>query len=1169
MRTLRFLFGAGFSLLIAVSAWVPIPLSPGFVERRIEAAFPPALGIVATVGGARIRWGSGRLAVDDLTLRGRDGFSLVLDRLDLQAGLLPGTDGFLEPRSLVLHAPVVELDREFLEHLPSGGEALALPRLSLKVEQGRLTWTETDLPAPMEVRLPEFGGLLEPGGWKLHGTLGLPGGLTARAWIASRDGGVTWNLDLVGEAAPLDLEGAGIDFLATCRAEALSLRAHLEGGRNGLQAARVDGRLADLGGDFLGADLRCRGFHLDVSGSLDTAIALHAGGTFAGIPVEAEGSFLRNPAGDLRFRLRGTTEPVPIDASLLERIQDLDEGTAEAFRALELRGDLATGFVFRWDSGRPLRWVAHVPLQDSGSTYRGFLEDDGARPAFPYPIHGLGGDFTVAGLRALVDLHGFMGAGRFSTRGSMEFGDGPAGIHLDVGIEGLPVDEQVHEAARGVPGLLAIWEDLGVPRGGLLDLDIFLRRPLLASRVDVSMDGLLKECQFLPAFLPVRSHLLQTRLLWRPGLARFQGEVEALGTRVGFSGHLAEAEGEALPSVVVRISGADLKPARDEWPVLKDSLELPEFFSRLELSGPNRLEVFFRRPAGRPLPQVLARADLGGDLLVLHDPQSSESGRTLRFSRLVGLLSVARNEPWSSLAAPGIAGILSGNGFAASLVKVAGRGNHWNHFWGLAPDFEVTPELPGLVGALSPALEEDLAGFDLSGRLGFWASLDLDDSASLEGLLRLAPLALGGGPEDAPETTRLQGDVYFSGAGAHSRLLEIENPSGRLLLHDLSAAPSKEETRIHGRLETTEGIDLDDFFANLFSADAWAAFQRIGFRGRVRSPGLGVDFRLPSEGTPSFSATGELGITGLRMEGPPRLRNGSGTLAVSRFTWKGPEDFQAEMTLTGGQVRVNDLRTSNFHGEIHFDSREVVLHHFSADVLGGKVLTRGKDLKKRDEEGEIRMGLTPEAPLRILLHLQDLSLARMRDELNLGGSLDGRIGGRLDFRSATPDPLDYKGRGQLEIQGGVLGQVPVLSSMWRFAGVDPPQFKDGRLRFRSDPAKNRGWIRIDELVLDHPLLKVKGEGWVGLDGYLRMKATVRAISFLTGLPLIGDIFDLFVEQDVRGPISRPVISQRALGKISGSTKEQHPFPLWMPGVPSADWRLSPVLPVEKPPRKPE
>ncbi|MFQ5748807.1 MAG: hypothetical protein ACE5H3_05030, partial [Planctomycetota bacterium] len=106
MRTFRFLFGAGFSLLLAGSAWVPIPLPREFVGRRIESAFPPGLEIVATVGRARIRWGSGRLEVEDLSLRGRDGFSLVLGRLDLQAGLLPGTADFLEPRSLVLHAPV-------------------------------------------------------------------------------------------------------------------------------------------------------------------------------------------------------------------------------------------------------------------------------------------------------------------------------------------------------------------------------------------------------------------------------------------------------------------------------------------------------------------------------------------------------------------------------------------------------------------------------------------------------------------------------------------------------------------------------------------------------------------------------------------------------------------------------------------------------------------------------------------------------------------------------------------------------------------------------------------------------------------------------------------------------------------------------------------------------
>ena len=128
------------------------------------------------------------------------------------------------------------------------------------------------------------------------------------------------------------------------------------------------------------------------------------------------------------------------------------------------------------------------------------------------------------------------------------------------------------------------------------------------------------------------------------------------------------------------------------------------------------------------------------------------------------------------------------------------------------------------------------------------------------------------------------------------------------------------------------------------------------------------------------------------------------------------------------------------------------------------------------------------------------------------------------------------------------------------ANLAPPIFERGRVEFRADPGSSRGRLRVDRFELHHPLLEVRGKGWVGLDSTLNLKATVRTLSFLTRLPLVRDVVDLFLEQDVYGPLDRPRIRQRALGKMADPLPDRLPFPLWIPTFERADWRLSPALP---------
>jgi hypothetical protein len=207
----------------------------------------------------------------------------------------------------------------------------------------------------------------------------------------------------------------------------------------------------------------------------------------------------------------------------------------------------------------------------------------------------------------------------------------------------------------------------------------------------------------------------------------------------------------------------------------------------------------------------------------------------------------------------------------------------------------------------------------------------------------------------------------------------------------------------------------------------------------------------------------------------------------------------------------------------------------------------------------MRFDFDPEAPISAEYFVTNLQLERMRDELGLGGPLAGVVNGYVQVAMPASSPAFAKGNGWFHVNGGALGTVPVLKSIFRFAGVSPPIFDEGDIRFRLNGS---GKLDIDEFSLQHPLLRVTGKGSMSMDTRLSLKVTLRTFGFLGRLPILKDLVDLLIEQQVYGPAEAPVITHRASGKLLGDNFKPPPFPLWVPAVAQPDWRISPIFPVE-------
>jgi len=260
------------------------------------------------------------------------------------------------------------------------------------------------------------------------------------------------------------------------------------------------------------------------------------------------------------------------------------------------------------------------------------------------------------------------------------------------------------------------------------------------------------------------------------------------------------------------------------------------------------------------------------------------------------------------------------------------------------------------------------------------------------------------------------------------------------------------------------------------------------------------------------------------------------------------------------------------------DPHLVQLTNLEAHALGGSVHTStpatvnteaddGSPVEEGSGEpipGKLELGLTAEAPIEAQISFRDLNLNRLRDQLGIEPRASGKFSGWVKIKSPSLSPLDFKGRGSIQVHNGRLSEVPILEQIWRAMGINPPVFREGLVRFRLDGDSR---VRISNLKLDHDLLDIEGKGWVHMDGSLDLKLALRQVRLLFGipvtdLPLISHIFDLFTEQEVYGPIDNLHVSTRSMRKILGQELPRPPFPLWLPERRQRVPGSSPAIPLQ-------
>lgn len=1138
------------AVALAASAFVPLPV-PRFL---LQGDVP--LGAATARVNARalaVRWGLGELAARDaaITLDGADLAEVSAARLRLDT--LPWPGRFLVPRRIEVTGARVRLDPGRLRALSSGAGPGTLPSATVRCRDVELHWTSEGSGAQI-LRIEELDGTLDPLESSAWARLAGPGALRAQVWTRAEAGFSRWSARLRAEAARWRLPDPLPLGLAELSAEQVQVEVEATGTGASLLAASADLEVLGCSASLSAPPIAARGLALRARGDLRGGLRLDGSAELNRLPLEFQGFAWPEaspsaaiPAGvpsGFALLLRGVSQPFAVDDALVAEARSLDPDLAEVLDALEPRGQARLRFATTWSPPSRPSYLLQADLVDLVAVFRGFPEEDGDRPSFPYPVRGLRGGVVAADGEILAAAAGKMGDGRLEAEAAIGPGGGAAGsLAADIAVADLPLDARVTAAAAGTPQLQEIWRTLAASGGGRASATVTVRRQAgsedAAVRIAVHGAG----AELRPSFLPVPVLAQEFRAIWEPGYARFAGTLQCLGGSATARGEVRATSASAAPLRWLDIAAEDLAPSADERRVLAHILSLPAGADDCTLEGQGKFRLSLRQTTNQGTQVLLQWEGL----------RSRLSWRDVAAADVRGAGTLALEGSRWCAAAPRVEGSAGGGRIAASAVFPGGPGASPTFF---LAGWDLTPAAEWIAAFLGPAAQE----LRLSGRADLRAQIQPGGGAALLAAAELAPLRLQRAAEAPGEEDALAGHLEVVGPEVRSPLLRFQSAAGSTELRDACLRVEAGAVRASATLAGGEGLRLGPRFAALVSPSAWAAIERIGLSGRVRADGLRVDLERAAGGTLRFEAAGTLELANMALASSPELHGGSGIVEVADFSWKGPDSYQGRMALRGGRGLVEGIPVRSASGEIQVTPAEVTVHRFEAEVLGGAVRSFGNGPGGAPEDALLRLGLTPQAPVAGVLYFDELSLSRMRDELRLGGSLSGRLFGRVEFRSSSSSPLDYTARGSIEVRDGVLGTVPVLATLWKAVDVDPPQFRSGRVDFHVHPERNPGTIRVDRLALEHPVLSVEGEGWIDLDGYLRMKATVRTFSLLGRVPGFRDLFDLLVEHNVFGPMERPEVSQRALQKTVGGAPQRRPFPLWTPRIPQSEWERSPALP---------
>jgi hypothetical protein len=880
--------------------------------------------------------------------------------------------------------------------------------------------------------------------------------------------------------------------------------------------------------------------------SFDKSAINFAGSSASGIRVNATTDLLEQQVrstGELSFydhegfnmRLVHSVAQLPVNQQLRSWVAAIEPEIATYLTATQAGGSVYAQTLTEVNNTGFLWAIAISPL-DLNIAYAGLTSAVDSHFSFPYPATLNNGYIALADDALLLDCSGSIGDGTLAINGDIDFELSSTAVDLDINAKKIDLDKRIPHALSGNPSIDKLWRDLGSPTGGHVDafINVFT---LDDDGINYSVDLDVFNCTTQPAMLPLEVAIKTAEVNITSNLVNFSAVAVAAQSNLKITGSSRSDPGSNDAQIRVSTSASGWHPNSREAAVMSSYLPIPAGLASFPISGGFTYDLQLLWPTTSSAPHLYANLSANNsridwpllgvklDNLITRNSRLFAAGDFFKFN--IGYATATIED---------------------GAIQANCNISHSKELNLATVNFNNLPINNSIVLGSQKFSEQEIWGehLDWNGATSGTISFNPLDPNKFAGEIDLAPLTVNS--TETPDVKfSLRGNLELLPTLIRAEKLVLQSPNSELLIHQLRGEFSDEGLRASAILESNTGLQLNSNLPALAGSDFASSIEKLGLSGEMYADGLEIDVLLTRDGHITADFSGDMNVQDVNISKAIPLTDGSAQVDIENAWWRSTDEFGATMSLSEGTGLIDSMQLSNAIAKVTIDGERLQCTELTADLLDGKI------------EGSIDVGFSDSTPVGIHTTLSDIDLGLMREQLNIVGALSGKVSGRIDLDSPSPSPTFCKGSVTLEIKDGILGSVPILKTIWILVGLPAPIIDKGNLDLEMN---GTGTISVNSFSLDGNAFEFTGKGTANMDASINLKVTARTLGLITRLPLVKDLLDLFIEQQIYGPVESPQIAHRAWAKITNNDFARPPFPLWIPSPGTPDWNISPVIPVQ-------
>ncbi len=780
--------------------------------------------------------------------------------------------------------------------------------------------------------------------------------------------------------------------------------------------------------------------------------------------------------------------------------------------------------VFNTAPHAPLEINADLTIDKLAARFHGFTAPSGKHVGFPYPMHSVKGSVSIRpGTITLDNITGLdVDNAPFSINGHINIVDGDVRPNMDIRGKNIRFSKSVRDSLAALTKPVAEIYDEYDPRG--------------KGNVLVRLRDVGRGTKYIVDITPTEASAAYYGFPYRvgglDGLVRITNEgvwIDIKGkndqTVVSIHGRflLGPEHGSNGLQSELWVKGTNLPlDSNLRGACAKFSAGIGERWDEFQLGGKVNTEFTMWKEAGEKEFSYDAHADIANGSASLREfpiPVTSLRGDLFVYGTgsnfrcdINPLRGVIANDPDAKLFLQGSA-IHTKKGLTTNITTIIRRLR-------LTPEIGTAIEKAGIT--TSDAWQNlKLGGFvDVTGR---HHQSPTQEELQHDVDIRLREISSGASNLPGP-ASNFYGEIKIRGNRATFERIEGSIGETKVLLRSGEIESKANETRIAVTIDS-ESIPVDKRLGNLLSGKERATYLGSDVTGHAELMNFNIEFRAHKNGQLGIEFDGDVTAHDLFVDvglsGGHSLQHLNGTANL-----KGSINQRGDRlsgTLKNATFELTNQRISFLTTDFDVDPQRLILHRLQFSVAKGLV----KGVGPKNLALEYRFG-GKAAQLRASLSFSQLSLNDLLKERGLAHSkVRGLLSGTINIHELKgANFLDMRAEGEVGVNNGRLGQVPIFSALYSHIAEDKrPQFTQAYAGFKIENQK----IKLSNIRARSAEIKIKGDGTIEMDGYMDVSLRVpgvfgRGANIFIIPPLIDWGLSKVVSFQLYGYIREPKLS---------------------------------------------